>query len=155
MTWFTPKGNKLVGYFDMINVNDRELYDIKTVSSGSMKLREKAPGVMDALQVKIYATMLKVVSNLELRGIKVIYVGLGDKVCESFDVPFEDMTDFINNQADFLYKCLDEKRTPKGEPLAAWECSYCILADSCPDKISRAEEAATKAMLTGGLYEET
>lgn len=153
MNWTTPKGNKVFGYFDIINVNDRILYDLKTTSYGKFKLKEKKPNEHDKIQVTIYATMLKKLVGLELNGLRITYVGLGDKVCEEFEVPFIDRTDFINNQTDYLWKCIDTNQIPKGEPMESWECQYCPFSEGCPDKISTAEEKVLKAQLKEDYFD--
>lgn len=150
MEWVTPQGNILVGYSDLVGEDEQVLYEFKTTSYGSFKVKDGKASAMDTLQVQIYATMLKHLNNFIPNDIRVVYIGLGDKVCCEYSVPFVDMTDYINNQTDYLYSCISRNSPPKGEPLAAWECKFCYFSDNCPDKISTAEERVIQARISEG-----
>jgi len=133
--WTTPEGNDCVGYFDSINIANRILYDIKTTSFGKMK-REGGEGKKDVLQLQIYAAILKQFYGLDLHGLKLVYIGLGDKDCHEVNVPFNDeifkqVSKFINERTNLLAEAINTKQVPKAEPLEDWECDYCPFSEEC------------------------
>lgn len=133
--WITPEGNKCVGYLDELNIFDRILYDIKTTAYGAGP-RANGARTHHQLQLQIYATIIKERYNVDLQGLKLVYIGLGDKDCLELDVPYISQTKFINEKTNFLQKCLDEKTIPKGEPMwPEWECGYCPFREECSDKV--------------------
>lgn len=136
--WKTPEGKECIGFLDSINISKRILYDIKTTSYGKYK-RDDA-GKKDILQLQIYATILKQFYGLELHGLKLVYIGLGDKDCHEADVPFNDeiftqITKLINERTNLLTNAINDKQIPKAEPLEEWECGYCPFVDTCAEKI--------------------
>ncbi|MEM5798292.1 MAG: Dna2/Cas4 domain-containing protein [Candidatus Aenigmatarchaeota archaeon] len=133
ISWKTPAGNTCIGYLDAISISKRILYDIKTISHG-WYIRDKGAKKRDMLQLQIYATILKQMYGVELAGMRLVYVGLGDKDCMEIEVPYEDKTEFINQRTDELQGYLDRKEIPKGNPIWDWECQYCPFAEKCPDK---------------------
>ena len=138
--WTTPEGNDCVGYFDSINIANRILYDIKTTTYGKIKREEV--GKKDILQIQIYATILKKFYGLELHGLRLVYIGLGDKDCHEVEVPFnneilEQIAKFINEKTNLLADAIKNKQIPEGKPLENWECAYCSFADNCEEKMSK------------------
>ena len=135
--WTTPEGKECIGYFDSINIANRILYDIKTTTYGKSK-REEA-GKKDVLQVQIYATILKQFYGLDLHGLKLVYIGLGDKDCHEVNVPFnneifEQTSRFINEKTNMLAEAIKNKNAPNAEPLEDWECDYCAFGGECREK---------------------
>jgi len=142
--WTTPEGNECIGYFDSINIANRILYDIKTTSYGKTK-RDGGEGKKDILQIQIYATILKKVYGLDLHGLKLVYVGLGDKDCHEVDVPFNDeiaeqVSKFINERTNLLTNAINNEQVPKAEPLEEWECEYCSFAEGCEERVEKEGE---------------
>ncbi len=126
-----------MGYLDSINIANRILYDIKTISYGKMK-RDKA-GKKDILQIQIYATILREFYGLDLHGLKLVYIGLGDRDCHEVDVDFNDeifkqTSKFINERTNLLVNSINNKQIPEAEPLEKWECDYCPFVNDCEEK---------------------
>lgn len=134
--WTTPEGNECIGYFDSINIANRILYDIKTTAYGKSKRNDA--GKRDILQVQIYAAILKQFYGLDLHGLKIVYIGLGDKDCHEVDVPFNNeifkqTIRFINERTNLLTNSIAMKKIPEALPLEEWECEYCPFAEECED----------------------
>jgi hypothetical protein len=133
--WTTPEGHECVGYLDALSVTKRILYELKTTPHG-WPIRDYGAKDQHILQIQLYATILKKMHGVDLHGLKLIYVGLGDKDCMEIDVPFEDKSDFLNQKTNMLQKHRDENTVPKGEPMwPEWECVYCPFSEDCAEKI--------------------
>jgi len=135
--WKTPERNECIGYLDSINISKRILYDLKTTSYG--KYKRDDVNKKDILQIQIYATILKQFYGLDLHGLKLVYIGLGDKDCHEVDVPFNDdvlkqISEFINERTNLLASAIKNKQIPKAEPIEEWECEYCAFASECENK---------------------
>lgn len=128
--WVTPKGNVLTGLVDHINIENDELIDLKTTSYGSYKKNNGASKIYE-LQLQIYATILKRLYNMEFKRIRIITVGLGDKICADHVIEFKDMTDYINERTDLLYEAIEKGVPPKCNPTESWEKLYCFWNDKC------------------------
>ena len=135
LVWTTPKGNKLIGYFDCININNRTLYDLKTTGWG--KYKQDGVSKMDVEQILIYANILKHKYDFDLEAIKISYLGGGDKECEEYNVPYKDMIKEINKKVDDMYKAIETNVVPKGNPVESWECEYCEWSEDCKFKIKK------------------
>ena len=133
MEWITPKGNKCMGFFDSLTI-ERDLYDLKTTTSVKYK-KEEIEG-RDAHQIRIYATILNIRYQIELRKLKLLYLGLNwEKSMFEKEVEYKDMTNFINERTDLLQEAINNKQVPKGEPMwLEWECNYCNFKEGCEYK---------------------
>ncbi len=143
--WTTPEGHECVGYIDALSVTKRILYELKTTPHG-WHIRDYGAKDQHILQLQIYATILKQMNGVDLHGLRLVYIGLGDKDCLEIDVPYEDKTDFINQKTALLQKHIDEGIVPKGEPMwPEWECDYCQFSDDCPNKVEKRASEMEKA----------
>lgn len=122
--WKTPNGNTVLGMYDRINISNRVLYDIKTITWSSYIKEENCARINDTVQLQVYATILKVKYGVDLSGIKVTYIGTGDKQCCEFPVPYIDRTEYINTSADSLLEAIKNKIPPQPTPNAV-DCAYC------------------------------
>ena len=129
LIYTTPKGNVLVGYFDCININNRTLYDLKTTGWG--KYKQEGVSAIDKEQALIYANILKHKYNFDLEAIKISYVGVGDKHCEEYNIPYEDIIEEINRRVDDMYESMETGIAPAGNPVEDWECDYCEWSEDC------------------------
>jgi CRISPR/Cas system-associated exonuclease Cas4 (RecB family) len=133
--WVTPEGNSCIGYLDAINISRRMLYEIKTTPHG-WYMRDSGPKARDSLQLQMYATILKEAYKVQLNGLRLVYIGLGDRECMELEVPYADQSAFMNDKVNLLQKHLDSNTAPKGEPMwPEWECKYCPFSAGCPDKV--------------------
>jgi len=133
--WSTPEGYECVGYLDALSIYNRILYELKTTAH-NWSIRDYGAKSQHILQLRIYATILKKMHGIDLHGLRLVYVGLGDKDCMEIEVPYEDKSDFINRKTALLQKHFDEGTVPKGEPMwPEWECVYCPFSNDCPDKV--------------------
>lgn len=128
--WITPNGNKCTAYIDAINIENRELIDIKTTAYGGYK-KNGTSSLNYEVQIQCYATMLKRRFGVFIEKLTLLYIGLGDKICYSANVEIKDATEFINKRTDILAEAMKTKKLPAAEPLEDWECGYCYWNLPC------------------------
>lgn len=133
VSYTTPKGTKITGHIDGINLNTKTIFDLKTTAYGQYKQNKEMVEDHNTLQLQVYWTIGKKI-GFDFKHGKLIYIGLGDKICVERIVPFKDQTEFINKRADILQDVLDKGIAPVPSPLWDWECKddFCAFKDDCP-----------------------
>ena len=117
----------LIGYVDNYDPELGKIYDHKTTRFLNWQQKNGIiPRESDILQIRIYGTILKNVYGIPVNNLILLYCDDSNWPIP-YEVPLEDLTDWITERVKLLHNSLKNEKPPPLEE--TWLCSKCEFKD--------------------------